>query len=233
VRNLMCDKITAYTALQAVTAALYTREKTGEGQHIDLAMLDAGLYFLFPDAFMNETLLDDDVLTVPRLADVAYELTLTRDGAITVSAATARQQQGTLQALGLEHLMDDARFSTRENLMVHLEEYRAILAEAFGSIATEEILARLHAADVPAAKCLDLPEVLAHAQLAANGTIEVGEHPRMGTMRIVRLPAEFGGRRLPAASPAPAHGEHTDQVLAGLGLDADRIAGYRQKGVVA
>ena len=60
IRNLMCDKITAYTACQAVTAALYQREKTGEGQHIDLSMMDAGLYFAFPDGFMHHTLLDDD-----------------------------------------------------------------------------------------------------------------------------------------------------------------------------
>ncbi len=60
-RSLMCDKVTAYTACQAVTTALYVREKTGHGEQIDLSMMDAGLYFLFPDGFMHQTLLDDDV----------------------------------------------------------------------------------------------------------------------------------------------------------------------------
>ena len=55
-RTLICDKITAYTACQAVTCALYVREKTGVGQHIDLSMLDAGLFFVFPDGFQNHTL---------------------------------------------------------------------------------------------------------------------------------------------------------------------------------
>ena len=232
IRNLMCDKITAYTAFQAVTAALYTREKTGAGQHIDLSMLDAGLFFLFPDAFMNETLLDEDVVTRPRLADVAYNLTLTRDGAITLSAATATQQQGVLRALGLEHLMDDPRFDSQERLMANLDEYRAILAEAFAEVTTEEILPRLHEHDVPAAKCLDLPEVLSQPQLAANGTVEVTNHPRMGSMRAVRSPAQFAGRRLPLAAPAPAHGEHTDAVLAELGLSSEGITAFRERGII-
>ena len=51
--------------LQAVTSALFQREKTGEGQHVDLSMLDAGLFFLFPDAYMNHTLLDDDAEAQP------------------------------------------------------------------------------------------------------------------------------------------------------------------------
>ena len=67
VRNLVCDKITAYTACQAVTAALYVREKTGEGQHIALSMMDAGLFFVFGDGFMHETLLDEDAEELPCL----------------------------------------------------------------------------------------------------------------------------------------------------------------------
>ena len=233
IRNLMCDKITAYTALQAVTAALLTRERTGEGQHIDLSMLDAGLFFLFPDAFMNETLLDDDVIRQPRLADVAYDLTPTRDGAIALSAATMAQRKGVLRALGLEQLISDERFSTAERLTANLGEFRAILQEAFATHGTDEILARLLELDVPAAKCLDLAGVLSQPQLTANGTIELCDHPLMGTMRIVRSPAEFGGRRLPPATPAPAHGEHTDAVLSALGVTADEVAKYRDSGVIA
>lgn len=232
IRNLMCDKITAYTATQAVTAALYTRERSGEGQHIDLSMLDAGLFFLFPDAFMNETLLDDDVVTQPRLADVAYQLTLTRDGAITLSAATADQRLRVLRALGLETLQEDPRFATLEALMENLEAYRALLAEAFAELDTDEALRRLRQEDVPAAACLSRDQVLAQPQLAANGTLEVAAHPHMGALRLVRTPAEFRGQRLTPASHAPAHGEHTDAVLRELGLDPAQLDDYRARGVI-
>ena len=87
-RSMICDKITAYTACQAVTAALLVREKTNEGQHIDISMLDSGLFFLFPDGFMNNTLLDDDVEVRQHIADIMYNLTETRDGDIIISAAT-------------------------------------------------------------------------------------------------------------------------------------------------
>ncbi|NIQ96341.1 MAG: CoA transferase, partial [Desulfuromonadales bacterium] len=153
IRNLMCDKITAYTACQAVTAALFVREKTGEGQHIDLAMLDAGLFFIFPDAFMNHTLLDDDIEPQPLLADLIYELTMTKDGAITMSAGTDRQRLGVVTAAGRQDLFNDPRFSTLEGLMQNAGTFREILKEAFLELTTEEALHRLQENDVPSAKC--------------------------------------------------------------------------------
>ena len=100
IRSLVCDKITAYTACQAVTSALFMRERTGEGQHIDLSMIDAGLFFIYPDGFQNHTLLDDDVAPQPLLIDLLYELTQTSDGAVTISAGTADQQMRSLIAMG-------------------------------------------------------------------------------------------------------------------------------------
>ena len=232
VRNLMCDKITAYTAIQAITAALLVREKPGEGQHIDLSMLDAGLFFIFPDAFMNNTLLDDDVELRPLLADLIYELSLTSDGAITLSAATDQQRAGVLRALDREDLIDDPRFNSLENLMMNMQAYRDALADSFKKYSTEDILSRLREYDVPSAKCHDYEEVLSQPQVKSNDTIEVREHPVQGSMRIVRSPAKFNGERLIAATHAPSHGQHTQSVLMELGLDETEITLYKEKGIV-
>jgi len=231
VRNLTCDKITAYTACQAVTAALYVREKTGEGQHIDLSMMDAGLFFLFPDGFMHRTLLDDDVDHVPPLSEMLYELTLTKDGGITMSAATEAQQIGLLTAIEQLPLLADERFNSQEKLIANIYEFRDLLKAEFLKFATDELLVRLKENDVPAAKCLDYDEVLAHPQYAANSSIEVFEHPLMGRMRLIRSPAQFAGQRLPTSSASPAHGEHTAAVLQGLGLDEAKIAELVEQGV--
>lgn len=224
VRNLVCDKITAYTACQAVTAALYTREKTGEGQHIDLSMMDAGLFFLFPDGFMHQTLTDDDVEHHPPLSALLYEMTVTKDGAITVSAANQAQQVGLLMAIDKISLMADERFNSTEKLVANIdafkEEIRAVVAE----FTTDELLARLAENDVPAAKCLNYDEVLAHPQYAANNSMDTDNHPLMGTMRRVKLPAQFGGERIEPGGPCPAHGEHTAEILAELGKDEALIA---------
>jgi crotonobetainyl-CoA:carnitine CoA-transferase CaiB-like acyl-CoA transferase len=230
VRSLVCDKITAYTACQALTAALFQRERTGAGQHIDLSMMDASLFFMFPDGFMNHTLLDDDVAQQPLLADLIYELTETRDGAITISAGTARQREGVLRALGREDMAADPRFATMEALVANIDAYREELRSAFAAVASDAVLERLRTEDVPCAKCLSREEALTHPQFEANDSVDVVVDPRMGTMRRVRLPARFGGERLEAGAPCPAHGEHTREVLAGLGYsdgEIQRLAGAR------
>ncbi len=216
-RSLMCDKVTAYTACQAVTTALYLREKTGEGQHIDLAMTDAGLYFVFPDGFMHHTLLDDDASHQAPLNEVLYELQSTTDGAVTISAATPGQQVGLLTAIDRLDLFADPRFDGIEKIMENVDEFRAEISAGIARFATDDLLTRLHDNDVPAARALDYDEVFAHPQHVANGSIDVTTHARMGSMRRVMPPARFAGERLDPASDAPAHGEHTAEILAELG----------------
>lgn len=231
VRNLTCDKVTAYTACQAATAALYVREKSGEGQHIDLSMMDAGLFFLFPDGFMHQTLLDDDVDHVPPLSQILYDLTMTKDGGITLSAANQAQQVGMLSAVDHLHLFADERFNSTEKLVDNIDEFRAILKDAFESFETDDLLQKLKENDVPAAKCLSYTEVLAHPQYEANNSIDTFDHPIMGNMRRVKSPAMFRGERLAPSTDSPAHGEHTRDVLLELGYTDADVAGMIERRV--
>ncbi len=233
IKNLMCDKLTAYTACQAVSSALYVREKTGEGQHIDLSMLDAAMFFLFPDAFQNHTLLDEDVAVQPLLSDMLYEMTLTSDGGLTMSAATEGQRAGVLRPLGKESMIDDERFNTLEKLVANLQEYRSILAESFLELSTDEALELLQKNDVPCARCHTLEEALSQEQLEVNDSIEIQDHPLMGALRAFRTPARFGGEALDIGSPAPAHGQQTDTVLESFGISPNRISKMKEDGVVA
>ena len=233
IRNLMCDKITAYTACQAVTSALYQREKTGAGQHVDLSMLDSGLFFMFPDAYMNHTLLDEDAEAQPLLADVIYQLTETSDGAITMSAATDAQRSGAVKAVEMEHLMQDERFSSLPALMENFEEYRSLIAAAYKQLSTEEALRRLSELDVPCAKSMSHDEALNHEQLAHNQSLETVAHPSMGSIRQLRSPARCGGEKLGTGGPSPEHGEHTISVLKSVGLDDERIQALQSEGVLS
>jgi crotonobetainyl-CoA:carnitine CoA-transferase CaiB-like acyl-CoA transferase len=233
IRNLMCDKITAYTACQAVTAALYHRERTGDGQIIDVSMLDSGLFFVFPDGFMNHTLLDDDVSPQPLLADLIYDITLTSDGGLTLSAGTEKQRAGVLAAIGREDLKSDQRFATFEQLVANIVEYRSILEAEFQRFTTSELIAKLVEHDVPCARCHSYDEVLNQEQLSANDSITQREHPVMGNMRIVKSPARFGGRRLPPGDHSPDHGEHTEEVLQEFGVSAERIGRLMAMGAIA
>ena len=232
-RTLICDKITAYTACQAVTSALYLREKTGEGQHIDLSMLDAGLFFIFPDGFQNHTLLDDDVAPQPLLIDLLYELTVTKDGAVTISAGTPDQQMRSLIAMGMEHLLADERFDDMQKLFANIDVFKSLVAGEYLKHTTDEVIAKMTEADVPCARFLDRDEVLAQEQLQANGSIDVIDHPLMGSMRVVKSPPRFGGEVLEPGSPSPDHGQHTRQVLASFSVGEDRIEKMFGDGVVS
>ena len=232
-RTLICDKITAYTACQAVTSALFYRERSGEGQHIDLSMLDAGLFFIFPDGFQNHTLLDDDVAPQPLLIDILYEKTLTKDGVVTISAGNPDMQMRSLIAMGMEHLLVDERFDSMEKLVANIDEFKSLVSSAYLEYTTDEVIAKMNEADVPCARFLDHDEVLAQEQLVANDSIEVIDHPAMGSMRVVKAPPRFGGEVLEPGSPSPGHGEHTRTVLESFSIASERLDALLAEGVVS
>lgn len=230
-QSLLCDKSTAYTICQAVTAALYQREKTGQGQHIDLSMMDAGLYFLFPDGFMHHTLRDDDADHQAPLSELLYRLSATKDGGVCVSAATPAQQVGLLTAVDRLDLFGDERFNSVEKITANVNEFRAEIAAGVARFSTDDLLDRLHENDVPAARPWDFEEVLAHPQYQANDSLDVAVHPRLGSMVRIKPPARFGGDRLEPSADCPAHGQHTTEVLRELGRSEEQIADLAQRGV--
>ena len=97
---------------------------------------------------------------------------------------------------------------------------------------SDELLTLLREVEVPCAKCLTRDEVLAQEQLAANDSIETIDHPILGKMRIVKSPPRFGGQRLAPSRPTPAHGEHTESVLASFGMEPGRVEALRKEGVL-
>ena len=233
IRSLLCDKITAYTACQAVTSALFARERSGEGQLVDLSMLDAGLFFMFPDGFQNHALLDDDVIPGGLLIDILYDLTLTRDGGITVAAANQEMQGRMLNAIGLLHLLQDERFNTMAKLVENLHLFREEVAKKCLEYTSDDLIALLREAEVPCAKCLSRDDVLAQDQLSANDSTAIVEHPHLGQMRIVKAPPRFAGQRLEPSRPTPKHGEHSESVLKSFGIDPDTIESLRATEVLA
>ena len=233
IRSLLCDKITAYTASQAVTSGLFARERSGKGQLIDLSMLDAGLFFMFPDGFQNHALLDEDAIPGGLLIDILYDLTLTKDGGITVAAANQEMQGRMLSAIGLLHLLEDERFNSMKKLLENLLVFRELIADKCLQYTSDELLALLRAAEVPCAKCLSRDEVLSQEQLQANDSIESVDHPHLGKLRIVKAPPRFGGKRLEPARPVPAHGEHSETVMASFDISDARIEALKQAGTVS
>jgi crotonobetainyl-CoA:carnitine CoA-transferase CaiB-like acyl-CoA transferase len=230
VRNAVVDKLTALTAAQAITAALLHRERTGEGQHLELSMLSSALHFLWPDGMARETLLGDDVTLLPPIAD-SYRMTTLKDGHMAVAVVTLDQIHGLMRAVGRPEFIEDERFSTPNALLANLEEFQAEVAETAAGRTMKESLADFEREDVPCAPVLTPAEVPEHPQVQASGTLEEVDHPVMGRMRRPRPPVRFSHSPAEIARHAPALGEHADEVLAALGFDAAQREDLRAMGI--
>lgn len=218
IRNVVCDKITAVYAAQAITAALFDRARGGGGCHVRLAMLDAAVAFLWPDVMQDHTYAGGDVTRGPSLLGIV-RIHPTSDGFITLLALTDADFAGVCRAVGRPELATDARFRASRERLAHADELARLLDDATATIATAALCARLEQEGVACGGVVPPERVHADPQLEANGLIARYEDPRFGAVRIAGPVARFGAERAVPRRLAPALGEHTDQILAELGLD--------------
>lgn len=231
-RQAWSDKSTSLMAAQAITAALFARERGAGGQHVRLSMIDGALYFLWPDGHANETLVGDDAEVHPPIGR-AITPVRTADGYATLAVGTDEQFLRFVAAVGREELLEDPRFATRVARDRHNPEWRAEVIAAQPDLTTEEFLDRLAAADVPAGPVLSPGEVSTYPQVVAASSLVETDHPTMGRLRQPRPPARFEATPATIRRSAPLLGEHTDEVLAELGRTPDAIAALRAEGTVA
>jgi crotonobetainyl-CoA:carnitine CoA-transferase CaiB-like acyl-CoA transferase len=223
VRTILPDKLTAITASQAITAALLARERSGEGQHVRLSMLEAVLAFLWSSDMGSQTFAGGE--PVPQEAASALDLIYaTKDGYITAAALTDRQWAGLARALDRPEWLDDPRFKTpalrQQNIGARLELTQAVLeARPAG-----EWLERLTAAGVPCGPVLTRNEVIRHPQVAEMGMVAETEHPAAGRLRQARPAARFSATPAAIRRGAPLLGQHTAEILAEIGCSPAEIA---------
>jgi crotonobetainyl-CoA:carnitine CoA-transferase CaiB-like acyl-CoA transferase len=222
-RTLLCDKTTAYTACQSITAALYARA-TGKarGQHIELAMLDTAIAFMWPDSGMDAALLDDDVNRQPTLAE-NYGVTRLADGFASASAVTDSEFQGLVAAFGRPELADDPRFADTMSRMANIGEMIAEMTAAAAACSLQDFVERSAQFDVPASKINTLGELPHDPQVVNNDVFVEHDHPVAGRLRQPRPAARLHATPQRVSGNAPAHGEHTLEIISELGLDADAL----------
>jgi crotonobetainyl-CoA:carnitine CoA-transferase CaiB-like acyl-CoA transferase len=230
-RQAWIDKATALTAAQAITAALFARERGAGGQHVRLSMLDAGLSFLWPDGHASSMLLEEDALHLPPLAGT-YLPVRTADGWAAVAAVTEEQWTNLMIAIGRPEVLADPRFATPAARMENLEEWRKIAAEGSPDMTTEQFVEHLHEADVPCGPVLTPEQAVEFEQVLANEMLVTSEHPVLGKIREPRPAARFEATPSKLERHAPALGENTDEVLAELGRTEAEISDLRKAGSV-
>jgi crotonobetainyl-CoA:carnitine CoA-transferase CaiB-like acyl-CoA transferase len=223
VRTIIPDKTTAVTAAQAITAALFARERSGEGQHVRIAMLDTMVAYLWPEGMTGYTFVGREVAA--SRSQLAQDLIFaTTDGFITAGAVSDAEWQGLCRALERETWLQDPRFRSAQDRVVNVAERLAMTAEVLATRSTAEWLARLDREGVPCAPVLERHQVFEHEQIRVNGTIEEHDHPVAGRIRQPRPAARFDRTPAGMTRHAPVLGEHSREILDELGFDAAALA---------
>jgi crotonobetainyl-CoA:carnitine CoA-transferase CaiB-like acyl-CoA transferase len=230
VRTLIADKTTGIYAAQAITAALYRRERTGEGQHVQLSMLDTMLSYLWPEGMNPFTIVSDNTHDAPNSPhDMIFE---TSDGYITVGANSDKEWQGLCQGLDKPEWLADPRFTNQALRSKNRQARLLLLEEVLLTNTLEHWLGVLDTADVPCAPVLPRREIANHPQVIANEAVATFEHPGVGTIRQARPAARFGASPATIHGPAPYLGQHTTEILTELGYDEEKIATLEAAGAI-
>jgi crotonobetainyl-CoA:carnitine CoA-transferase CaiB-like acyl-CoA transferase len=222
IRTIVCDKTTAVMTAQAVAAALYAREKTGNGDHIQVAMLDVMISYLWPEGMMQYTVVGSEATaTDPNdRPDLVFK---TSDGYITCGTISDSEWQGFCRATGDPALAHDARFATPSARSVNATARINKMQEYIGKHTTAEWLERLDAADVPCAPILRRGDIIHNDQVVARGIITEFDQPKVGLVRQPKPAARFEVNEAAIGGPAPRIGEHSREVLRELGYDESAI----------
>ena len=222
IRTIVCDKTTAVFTAQAVSSALYAREKTGRGDHVQVAMLDTMISYLWPEGMMQYTVVGAEATTMDPndRPDLVFK---TFDGYITCGTISDSEWQGFCKASGDPELAKDERFATPGARFVNATARINKMQEYIAQRTTAEWLERLDAADVPCAPILRRGEIIQNEQVVARGLIEEFDQPTVGRVRQPKPAAIFEVSKAVIGGPAPRVGEHSRVVLRDLGYSDSAI----------
>ncbi len=228
------DMTVGVYALVAILAALYERERTGRGQAIDAAILEAQMTWLCPTAGsffatgVNPPRLGNQHPTI-----TPYQPFATADGYIIIAGGTDRIWARLCGVLGLpDSVRDDPRFATNPARNRHRAEVVALVSERLRTQPSAYWLERLREADIPAGPIYLLDQALSDPQILARHFIVTLEHPVAGPVRSLGFPVHMRDGAVVYRLPPPTLGQHTEAVLGELGFDAEAIAGLRARNVV-
>ncbi|WP_226583135.1 CaiB/BaiF CoA transferase family protein [Acuticoccus sediminis] len=227
------DLIAGLYGALAVSASLRRREVTGEGERIDVALVDSILSFasyfaanyLATGTAMERTGNDHPVVA-------PYGVFRAKDGDVAIAPSNDQIYGRLVDALGLREALSGPDFATNAARMKNRPRVNAIIDAKIGEDTRDHWIDRLNAAGVPCGRVLTYPEVFEDPQILAREMVCEVEHPGRGPIRMVGFPMKLSEAPCEMRNPAPELGADTTPVLEALGYDAERIAALRDGGVI-
>jgi crotonobetainyl-CoA:carnitine CoA-transferase CaiB-like acyl-CoA transferase len=231
VRTVLPDKVSAITAAQSITAGLFARERSGQGQHIKLSMLDAMMSFLWASDYGAYTYPERPTTNqaAASFIDLIYQ---TKEGYITVAVMSDKEWVALTKALNRPEWLKDPRFSSPSARDRHVNERLEMTQEVLLTRKAAEWLSILEEAGVPCAPALKRGEVIDFPQVKACGSLIEYQHHAAGLLRQSRPPARFEKTPAEVRRGAPLLGEHNLEVLTEAGLSLGAIESNRAAGVI-
>jgi crotonobetainyl-CoA:carnitine CoA-transferase CaiB-like acyl-CoA transferase len=229
----VCDTVGGLNAAFAIMAALYDRERTGEGQFIDVALIDAVMPLmgwvaanLLMGGQQPELLGNDNFTAAPSGTFV------TMDGYINIAANKQEQWEAVADELGVPELKTDPRFQKRDARKKNRRALTPLLEAKLKERTTEEWVEVLNAKGVPSGAILSLEAALNQPQIRHRETLGTVRAEGIGDLRLFNLTALFEKTPGRVETPPPRLGDHTEEILSGVGYTKDEIAQLKQKGIV-
>lgn len=216
-----------------IVAALLHRERSGEGQMVDISLLEASVSLLTYQA--NRYFVTGE--NPARLGNahpsiVPYDCYRTADGWVTIAIMNQPMWERFCTALDLEGLPRDPRFLSNADRVSNRDALNQVLFDRLGRVSTAELVARLEEVAVPCAEVRDLHAVFADAQVRHLGVRQQVHHPVTGDIDVVEAPYRLSASPAAVRKPPPRLGEHTERWLRELNYTPAQIEGLRKEGVI-
>ena len=223
------DFFAAMLATYGVMLALFVRERTGEGQRVDTSLLAAALSMQAGRYVASE----HEPLDNERDLDTGISgLYACREGHLYISAHVQKFWLALCDAVGLPELAADPRYDTMRKRSTHAQELRERLEAVFQTKSADEWAAKLEDAGVPSAAAGAIHSMFAHPQVLANELVEQVAHPALGTLSLFGLPLKLSATPGSVRCAAPVLGQHSEEILAAAGYDAQEVAALRESRVI-